>query len=135
MTSNVEQCRRVAWLGVACLGLLPVSPLSAQEPKLWDTLQGHTQAVVSVAYSPDGKTLASASYDGTLKLWDVTTGKERATLEGHTGCVGSVAFSSNGKTLASAIMGSPIAHPDNNTIKLWEVATRQEPAILKGHSG
>src|SRR5690348_14307302 len=127
MKPNVERGRRVAvWLGVACLGLLPVSSLSAQEPKLRATLRGHTNRVVSVAYSPDGKTLASASYDGTLKLWDVTTGKERATLKGHTGCVGSVAFNPDGKTLASAIMGSPVLRPDNNTIKLWEVTTRKE---------
>jgi WD40 repeat protein len=113
MKPNVEQMRQVAaWLGVACLGLLPVSPVSAQEPKLRATLHGHTQAVVSVAYSPDGKTLASASYDGTLKLWDVTSGKERTTLRGHTGCVGSVAFNPDGKALASAIMGSAIADPD-----------------------
>ena len=81
MKPNVERGRRVtAWLGVACLGLLPVSSLSAQEPKLRATLKGHTGAVVAVAFSPDSKTLASASYDGTLKLWDMTTGKERATL-------------------------------------------------------
>src|ERR1700737_3227506 len=102
MKPKVERGWRVtAWLGGACLGLLPVSPLSAQEPKLRDTLHGHTQVVVSVAYSPDGKTLASASYDGTLKLWDVTSGKERTTLQGHTGCVGSVAYNPDGKTLAS----------------------------------
>src|SRR6476659_3527098 len=136
MKPNVERGRRgAAWLGVACLGLLPVPSLSAQEPKLRATLQGHTNPVVSVAYSPDGKTLASASYDGTLKLWDVTTGKERATLKGHTGCVGSVAFSPDGKTLASAIMGSPIPDVDNKTIKLWDVTTGTERAILKGHEG
>ena len=104
MKPNVERGRRlVTWLGVACLGLLPVSPLSAQEPKLRATLQGHTNAVVSVAFSPDSKTLASASYDGTLKLWDMTTGKERATLGEYTGCLGCVAFSPDGKTLASGI--------------------------------
>src|SRR5258708_6446334 len=80
MKPNVERGWPVGtWLGVACLGLLPVSPLSAQEAKLRDTLQGHTAAVVSLAFSPDGKTLASASYDGTLKLWDVTSGKGRST--------------------------------------------------------
>src|ERR1700757_5218547 len=89
MKPTVERGRRgAAWLGVACLGLLPVSSLSAQEPKLRATLQGHTNPVVSVAFSPDGKTLASASYDGMLKLWDMTTGKERATLGEYRGCLG-----------------------------------------------
>src|SRR5271166_4711471 len=135
MKPTVERGRRVAaWLGVACLGLLPVSSLSAQEPKLRATLQGHSQPVVSVAFSPDGKTLASASYDGTLKLWDVTNGKERTTFKGHRGCVGAVAFNADGKTLASAIMGSPTLSADNNTIKLWEVTTGKERAILKGHT-
>src|SRR5690349_19070705 len=74
-------------LSVACLGL-PLSPLSAQEPKLRATLTGHAEAVWSVAFSPDGKTLASgggfAGTPGDIRLWDVATGKERATLQGHT---------------------------------------------------
>jgi WD40 repeat protein len=104
-----------AWFGLACLGLLPVSSLSAQEPKLRATLQGHTDAVVAVAFSPDSKTLASASYDGTLKLWDLTTGKERATLGDYRGCLGCVAFSPDGKTLASGQSGRLSTTPTSKT--------------------
>ena len=56
--------------------------------------------VFSVAYSPDGTTLASRS-GGQVKLWDVATGKEQATLKGHTSVVSSVAYSPDGKILAS----------------------------------
>ena len=63
--------------------------------KVWDaatgqetlTLKGHTDAVTSVAFSPDGKRLASASDDGTVKVWDAATGQEILTLKGHTDAV------------------------------------------------
>src|SRR5262245_7325929 len=133
MKPNVERGRRVAaWLGVACLGLLPVSSLSAQEPKLRATLKGHTQAVVAVSFSPDSKTLASASYDGTLKLWDMTTGKELATLGEYRGCLGCVAFSPDGKTLASGTIGSPVYVPDLKKVKLWDVASGKVRTTLDG---
>ncbi|MEH2198225.1 WD40 repeat domain-containing protein, partial [Nostoc sp.] len=102
--------------------------------KLWDvstgkaikTLTGHSSSVNSVVFSPDGKTLASGSYDKTIKLWDVSTGKAIKTLTGHSGLVYSVVFNPDGKTLAS---GS-----DDKTIKLWDVSTGKAIKTLTGHS-
>src|SRR5262245_43651731 len=61
------------------------------------TIRGHGEAVHSVAFSPDGKRLASGSLDRTVKLWDVGAGQEIATLKGHTGNIFSVTFSPDGK--------------------------------------
>src|SRR5947209_5077881 len=126
MTPKAGRILGVVWLGVGCLGLLPLLPLSAQEPKLRATLKGHTEVVFAVAFSPDGKTLASASQDNTIKLWGVKTGEEHAILKGHTSVVSSVAYSPDGKTLASASR--------DKTIKLWDVQTGKEQTTLKGHT-
>jgi WD40 repeat protein len=83
-----------------------------QLTKARQTFLGHTRSVESVAFHHDGKTLASASRDRKLKLWDADSGQERATLQGHSSWVTSVAFSPVGKTLASA--------SSDATIKLWE---------------
>ncbi len=89
------------------------------------SLSGHSGSVLSLAFSPDGKTLAAAS-DKTVKLWDIVARKEVATLTGHFDYVLSVAFSPDGKTLASASA--------DKTVKLWDTAARKEVATLSGHS-
>ncbi|MEH1959058.1 MAG: hypothetical protein V7L05_04040 [Nostoc sp.] len=90
------------------------------------TLQGHSSWVKSVAFSPDGKTLASGNDDKTIKLWDVKTGAQIRTLQAHSGLVRSVAFSPDGKILAS---GS-----SDNTIKLWDVTTGAQIHTIQAHS-
>ncbi|HKB04354.1 MAG TPA: serine/threonine-protein kinase [Gemmataceae bacterium] len=81
------------------------------------TLHGHANAVFAVAFGPDGKTLASASWDGTSRLWDLTTGKEQAKLR-RPGALWALAVSPDGKTLATTGESEPVT--------LWDVATGQE---------
>ncbi|RUT04401.1 hypothetical protein DSM106972_046290 [Dulcicalothrix desertica PCC 7102] len=77
------------------------------------TLTGHTDWVNSVVFSPDGKTLASASWDKTIKLWKGATGKLIFTITGHTEQGTWVVYSLDGKTLASA--------SDDRSIRLWNL--------------
>jgi len=90
------------------------------------TLRGHSGGVCCVAFSLDGKRMASGSFDKTIKLWDTATGTELLALKGHSGWVRCVAFSPDGRRLAS---GS-----DDKTIKLWDTATGKALITLKGHS-
>ena len=78
-------------------------------------LKGHNAEVDSVAFSPDGKTLASGGKDTPIKLWDAETGKLLRTLTGHTGRVESLAFSPDGKTLATGGGGG------DTSVKLWDL--------------
>lgn len=84
----------------------------------------HAAAVISVAFSPDGRVALSGSLDKTMKLWDITTGREIRTFTGHADGVDSVAFSPDGRTALSASR--------DNTLKLWDIASGRE--VLSIHA-
>ncbi|WP_365973093.1 AAA-like domain-containing protein [Moorena sp. SIO4G3] len=85
--------------------------------------RGHIDSVNSVSFSPDGKTLATASSDHTVRVWDLE-GNQLALFKGHIRSVNSVSFSRDGKTIATA--------SDDNTVRVWDLEGNQL-ALLKGH--
>src|SRR5262249_30887585 len=90
------------------------------------TFKRHTGRVNGVAYSADGRRLASGSADRTVKLWNAKTGQEKLTLKGHTGRVTSVEFIPDGKRVASGSF--------DGTVRVWGVQTGQEKLTLNGHT-
>jgi len=81
--------------------------------------------VFSVAFAPDGKTLLAGAWDGSIRLWDVATGKELRQFSGHRGWVWSVVFSPDGRTFASG--------GKDKIIRIWDTATGKELRRLEGH--
>jgi WD40 repeat protein len=104
---------------------LPIPPVLVA-PQTWQciyTLTGHSNSVESIDFSPDGQTLASFSHDsndGTIKLWQLSTGKEICTFSGYL-----PEISPDGQILASS---------SGKTIKLWQLSTGREVCTLTGHS-
>lgn len=97
------------------------------------TLKGHSAAVAAVAFSHDGKIIATGSYDTTVKLWDAESHQLLVTLTGHQGWISALSFSANGKILASSSV--------DNTIKLWRDPlhassdpSSQNEITLQGHT-
>ncbi|HEY8211048.1 MAG TPA: TIR domain-containing protein [Myxococcaceae bacterium] len=91
------------------------------------TFKGHSGSVMGAAFSPDGRQVVTASLDGTARIWDATTRRERVKLQGHAGVVLSAAFSPDGRRVMTS--------GEDGTARVWDATSGQELLKLKGHTG
>src|SRR5262249_34496922 len=109
--------------------------------ELWDPsrgkelrpLRGHSLGVSSLAFSGDGKVWVSGSFDKSVRLWDVATGRETLAFP-HSNRVHSVAITRDGKTVASGEGGTSGSNSQPGEIRLWDVKSKKERATLQGHN-
>jgi WD40 repeat protein len=99
--------------------------IALPEGRIQRLLNGHTNVVYALAFSPDGQQLASGSADHTARLWNVATGSCVQTMADHTESIRSLAFSPDGRRLATA--------SDDRTARLWSVPSGRSEAVLSGH--
>ncbi len=136
LRGNFDRALRIAALGTrADLALPPESvTASAAAAQLatsvshsdWGlVLSGHEGSVTSVAFSPDGSRIVTASADNTARIWDVVATREIAVLRGHNQAVTSAAFSPDGSRIVTA--------SGDNTARIWDAASAKEIAVLRGH--
>src|SRR4051794_3835611 len=97
----------------------------AQQATLIGTLNGHADPVYAVAWSPDGKTLATAGFDNTVRLWDAAMRKEIRSFEGHAKLVLAVAYSPDGKQLLSGSL--------DDSARIWDLPVGGPTRSLAGH--